>query len=563
MTEVTSHLSMKYFYFMLTTAVLQTASSTFLILHVIDLVGFKKLGVILAISFLTSAVTDFPTGVLADWLGHKWILTFAYVLYAISSFFLIFADGFNELLIAFLVLYLANGQASGALQSWFDNNYRKSAHDEDPNRENYREFLGKANMFFQYGSSLMFVIGGIIASIFSDGRLIVFGIQGVAYIFVAIAFALYLETSADKEEKKSEEGYFAILIGGVKFAFSTRLMSLYVLATVVYYAVGMVWVNLVLFPIYFGYTGSDFGAGALRWVIWFSGAYLAGRAGTLAKKLNEKDWMPRLNFLFFGSFFGITALTVTLIPFKNDANIAGIILILATFIFAGAMYSINVLLQQKFYLDVIPDDKRNSIYSLLPTLGFLIGSPMVFILGSQIESFGFEKAIFLFLVMAMVGVVLEFLALANYEPSGKFLSEQEAEDVIHPLLFDTYSIAGFESLSYTFPKTWQLSKSVQHMWDELMGAALQDGSISDDEKNILDKIMLNLKNYGNILENALEDGIIDEAEKLELLLARQKMIVEVEQIAIEDHDITEDEQNLIQKLIKISMDLDIDKIAKK
>ena len=40
-------------------------------------------------------------------------------------------------------------------------------------------------------------------------------------------------------------------------------------------------------------------------------------------------------------------------------------------------------------------------------------------------------------------------------------------------------------------------------------------------------------------------------------------IVEVEEVAIEDHDITEDEQNLIQKLIKISMDLDLNQIGLK
>ncbi|MHA2503416.1 MAG: hypothetical protein ACXAE3_11150, partial [Candidatus Kariarchaeaceae archaeon] len=154
------------------TSSLNLIASTFIILYVIDLVDFAGLSIVISISFVVSALTDYPTGVLADWLGHKWVLAVGYGFYAIASILLVFAPAASNPLrylgFTYVVLALASGQASGALESWFDNSYKDATTLEDPKKEIYREYLGKATMLIQYSGSLAFLFGGILASLLGD-----------------------------------------------------------------------------------------------------------------------------------------------------------------------------------------------------------------------------------------------------------------------------------------------------------------------------------------------------------------------------------------------------------
>ncbi|MFX0092291.1 MAG: hypothetical protein ACFFBD_11060 [Candidatus Hodarchaeota archaeon] len=53
-------------------------SNTFFILFIIDYLGYAEAGLLLGLYFLIHAVFDYPTGVLGDWIGQKWILFMAY-----------------------------------------------------------------------------------------------------------------------------------------------------------------------------------------------------------------------------------------------------------------------------------------------------------------------------------------------------------------------------------------------------------------------------------------------------------------------------------------------------
>lgn len=548
-------LSLKFFFLTLSTAILTTVSSTFLVLHVLEIVGtFEALGTIIAVQFFVSAATDFPTGVLADWVGHKWVLTIAYILFAISSLIFILAESFASLLIAFIILALANGQASGALQSWFDNNYKAISEIEDPKREIYREFLGKSSMLFQYGSSIFFIIGGLIATYAPNGRKIVFGFQAAFMLILALSFNRNLENvSGVVKAEKSDEGYFELLTKGLKFAVSTRMTTFFIAASVVYVAVAMVWYNLILMPIYFGYTGTDFGAGSLRWIIWFGSAYFTGRAGSISKKLDEKTWIPRINLAFMVTFFGLTGLLIRILPIDTpELNWVGITFLILIFVGSAAFGSIGELLTQKLFLEVIPDDMRNSIYSLLPTLGLIIGTPIVYLLGLWIDDIGIDVAIFFFVLIALVGVLLEYIAMQSYQPDPRATVGTQIL-----VRYDVYSMTNFESHSYSIPKRWQLSEKVKLIWDVLLETVMEDEKISEDEKNLLDSIMVNLKAYAQAVEHALVDGVITEEEKSELLDLRKKLISDAESTAFKDEIITDEEVNIIAKLARVMTELDL------
>jgi len=112
-------------------------SDTFYILFVIDSVGYTQLGILVAISFLLQSTLDYPSGALGDWIGQKWVLFSALLTFGVSFCVLAFSQSFETLLVVYCLQALAASQESGALMSWFDNNYKATANDADPDRKTY------------------------------------------------------------------------------------------------------------------------------------------------------------------------------------------------------------------------------------------------------------------------------------------------------------------------------------------------------------------------------------------------------------------------------------------
>ena len=76
-------------------------SQTFYILYVMDLVSDVEVGILVAVSFFIQAIIDYPSGVLGDWLGQRWILLVSFCSYGISYFLLAFSTTFTHLLIVY------------------------------------------------------------------------------------------------------------------------------------------------------------------------------------------------------------------------------------------------------------------------------------------------------------------------------------------------------------------------------------------------------------------------------------------------------------------------------
>ncbi|MFV2014942.1 MAG: hypothetical protein ACC656_05920, partial [Candidatus Heimdallarchaeota archaeon] len=245
-------------------------------------------------------------------------------------------------------------------------------------------------------------------------------------------------------------------------------------------------------------------------------------------------------------------LLIRILPMNDELNWVGISFLILIFVGSAAFGSIGELLTQKLFLEIIPDDMRNSIYSLLPTLGLIIGTPIVFLLGLWIDDIGIDIAIFFFVIIALVGVLFEYIAMQSYHPEGR---EVVGTDIL--VRYDVYSMTNFESHSYSFPKRWQLSEKVKLIWDVLLETVMEDDKISEDERNLLDSIMVNLKEYAQAVEYALVDGVITEEEKEELLDLRKKLISDAESTAFKDEVITEEEVNIIAKLAKVMTELDL------
>jgi MFS family permease len=385
-------------------------SGTFYVLFVIDKVGFIDLGVLVGISFLVQAILDYPSGSLGDWIGQRWILAIAFMSYGLSYGLLaFFADSFFDLMIVYILVAFASSQESGALQSWFDNNYKFVSNQIDSDRTIYQIFQGKISMFIGLLWAFTILIGGLLATLFF--RETVFAIQSFGMFVLATLSLIYVKDFPGiQKTEKSIRKYFAIIIEGLQFTFTRSYVFFFVAGVCLSGALWSVWGNMILFPMYYGYTGSDLGAGIFRFLAWINASITAGKAAEISTKLDVKKWIPRIEFIVMVGYFGFFAILIFFLPFQGSINFAAIILALGVFLLLDIFSNISFILRQRLYLDMIPDEIRNSVYSLVPTLTLIISAPVIVIAGNFIGIIGTSVTLVILTLVACVAVALMSVA---------------------------------------------------------------------------------------------------------------------------------------------------------
>ncbi|MHA1520826.1 MAG: hypothetical protein ACTSRK_11650 [Promethearchaeota archaeon] len=83
----------------------------------------------------------------------------------------------------------------------------------------------------------------------------------------------------------------------------------------------------------------------------------------------------------------------------------------------GIPYRLSYLFFSKMMLDLIPNDIRNSIYSLLPTLALIINIPAALLGGNLLENWGFPSTILMVIVFGACGVLLQTYGLLSIRKS--------------------------------------------------------------------------------------------------------------------------------------------------
>lgn len=86
---------------------------------------------------------------------------------------------------------------------------------------------------------------------------------------------------------------------------------------------------------------------------------------------------------------------------------------------------------------------------------------------------------------------------------------------------------------------------------EMWLIAMKDGTITPEERDILDQVRIDADSYSLMLQECMEDGQItkEEFEKLEYL--KKQMMDRAQLIAKIDDDYTQDERALISKLTEL------------
>ncbi|MFX1511740.1 MAG: MFS transporter, partial [Promethearchaeota archaeon] len=329
-------------------------SSTFYVLFVIDSVGMEQLGVLLGISFLLQAILDYPSGTIGDWIGQRWILFIAFLVEGFAYVALTIAETFSGLLIVYIFRAIAFSQRSGAIETWLDNNYKIAAVDTDPERETYKLFIGRWATIDVCIEGISSVVGGVIATIYF--RKAIFAIQAIG-MFILAGLFLFIARDFPEIEKpeKSISNYFRLMNEGLRFVFLNPMMLLFVAGICVHGIMGILWFEMIMFPLYYGYTGSDAGTSILRFVVLIIGIPLTFQASKFASKLSI-NWLPWMRFIdttFF--FWGIAVLTIWFPIDKNTFTMVAVGLVIVLYTSIWFFYQSGNILQQRLFLDLVPD----------------------------------------------------------------------------------------------------------------------------------------------------------------------------------------------------------------
>jgi MFS family permease len=522
-------------------------TNTFLILQALEFVSLTELSLIISVQLAIQAVVSYPSGAIGDLVGQRWVLFSAALCYGIGFIFLSQAFDFPTVLIAFVLVAFAQSQEAGTYIAWFDTNYKLYA-TEDRDRRTYSQFYGKFTMFQQVLTALSFILGGIILSLIN--RQLLFMIQGILLTLVSLMLLRFIRDHKDlKRDRMNIGAYFRYLRGGVTTVARSKTLKLMILGLMISGAGWAIWSGLMLFPFYASYAFTDAGTALLRSSVFVLGALGAGAAGVASKKIgNLQKWLAiavlLTDVLFFIGIYGILSIN----PAPSSFSILSFIFVITVFTIAFGPRYVSDVLMPRFYLDAIPDENRNGVYALIPTLIMIAGVFAVPLGGLMIETLGQSTTILILAVNGLFGSSITAIAVYRHSVEKKLTAA--AIDLCCPIfpskLIDTQTI-----VPLSLPCCWSFDPVTEYIWTQLRKTALSDGVLSEEERQIIDRILLDVRDFGEILEHALKDELIDEKEQTSLIKARNRIWIEANNAAMRPGEVSDDVKQILSRLTEL------------
>lgn len=519
-------------------------TNTFLILQALEFVSLAELSLILAVQFTIQAAVSYPAGAIGDWIGQRWILFAAAISYGIGFVILSQSFDFVSVLIAFVFVAIAQSQEAGTYISWFDNNYKLYA-TEDKDRRTYSQFYGKYTMFREGLTAVSFILGGFFLAFI--GRQLMFIIQGLLLLFVSLVLLRFMRDHKNlKREKMNIKVYFRYLRGGLTSVARIKTLRLMILGLMISGASWAIWSGLILFPFYASYAFTDAGTAILRSSIFILGALCAGAAGVVSKRIGKLQKWLALAILTTDVVFFLGIYSMILFnPAPSTFVLMSFVFVILTFTIAfGPRYVADVL-KPRFYLDVIPDENRNAVYSLIPTLIMIVSIFAVPIGGVLIEIWGQSTTLLILALNALFGSSITAFAIYSHKVEREISAR--TIDLCCPIfpskMLDTQTI-----VPLSLPCCWSFDPITEYIWNHLRETALEDEVITKEEGELIDRIILDVQAYGMVLAKALNDGKIDEEEQKTMLESRDKIWIEANNLAAKPTELSEDAKQILATL---------------
>ncbi|MFX1483619.1 MAG: hypothetical protein ACFFCP_10560 [Promethearchaeota archaeon] len=394
--------------------------------------GLALAGVLVVVQKVVQTLFDYPTGTLGDMIGQRWVLASAFLTYSVAFYIVSLitsSSSFGLFLVVYVLMGFAASQESGALGSWFDNNYTLVV-PEDENREQYGIFIGKSAMLLRVARATVILPGALAAVLIA--RVFVFQVQSLACILIAVASILLVRDipidSKIEQTDDSEVKYSSLLKESAKHVISSPFLKYIILGHTLFLSIGFTWSELIMYPYLYEYLTSDFAVALLMTTVIVVFAFLWERSGVWAKRFEPGKWIPRFRFIqssgavFFWLFaiimlvFPPSSITSGLIdltiPFTSivflrvpSESIVPILLILTVWFAGGVFFTVAAILWMRVLIDVIPNRIRNGVYSLLPTLVVVAAIPQVALFGWLIPISGIPLVLVLSGLVSTAGAI--------------------------------------------------------------------------------------------------------------------------------------------------------------
>ncbi|MHA2365624.1 MAG: MFS transporter [Candidatus Hodarchaeales archaeon] len=401
-------------------------TATFFVLYALEHLTFAEFGFLLAVQIFIQILIDYPTGTVGDWIGQKWIMAIAVVLYGLFYVVFSFARTFDGFLLAYILLGLAAAQESGAFGAWYQNNYKLYV-PEDEERKVYSYLEGKQQTLNLFLQATAFILGGFTISFFS--RSFVFFIQGIFLFIYVILFFYFMNDHPQIERKEPNlKSYYKLLGDGIKVTARNSTLVRVIVGSIIFGCGAMVWVNFMLFPLYEDYAKTDDVIGTLRASSFLIGCSIAWVSAIVAGKLKPSTANKVLAFTeaFTWPIF-LVGISFMLIFFPPQAAMEVGLIVLLIFVmnFTGGTQQINGILKSRFFLDLIPDKNRNSIFSLIPTLTLVAIIPTNIIAGILLDSLTRLTVVTVLFGVTLFGGSISGLAILFHQPEPVKVEKME------------------------------------------------------------------------------------------------------------------------------------------
>ncbi|MHA2302537.1 MAG: hypothetical protein ACXACD_16430, partial [Candidatus Thorarchaeota archaeon] len=426
-------------------------------------------------------------------------------------------------------------------------------------RRTYSQFYGKFTMFHEILTALSFILGGFFLAFI--GRQLMFLIQGTLLLMVSFMLLRFIRDHKDlRRDKMSTRVYFRYLRGGLTTVAQNKTLRLMVLGLMISGAGWAIWGGLILFPFYASYAVTDAWTALLRSSIFILGAIGVGVAGMISKRIRRLQKWLALAVLLTDAMFFIGIYTIFLTnPAQPTFVLVSVALMALTFAISFSPRYLADVLRPRFYLDVIPNENRNAVYSLIPTLTMIVSIFAVPIGGVLIETLGLETTV---LVLAMNGLVGSAItSVAIYRHKTVLQISAEAIEVCCPI-FPSKTLDTQAIVPLSLPCCWSFDPITEYVWSQLREAALDDQVITEEEGMLIEKIVLDVRAYGDVLEKALNDGRIDPKEQDTLMQARERIWIEAHNTAMMDGNLSDDAKQILITLTNLLEYIDTNRMFK-
>ena len=170
-------------------------------------------------------------------------------------------------------------------------------------------------------------------------------------------------------------------------------------------SLGPVFIQLIYYPLVFGYTGTDAFIGLSQFAVYFVLAINVFFIGIFAKKF-QRSYMPIFFILYVFFFLNGLLLLFKLDPPTKTLNITAVIVIILLFLFFDSFVGeIAVNLQQRIFLDLIPSKYRNSILSLYSSLMAITIALFYALVGFIVQDFNLDGGILFMELTGLLGCI--------------------------------------------------------------------------------------------------------------------------------------------------------------